>query len=409
MYGQTNYELLYLSGEYDGILSEASRQKRASDYYWHAFILNKRGEILPSCKVLEEGIENHPGDEKLELLLANLYYESGNFVQAKPLLEKYNSSHEVFIRLIELLEFQNNYIEAINLLKSRLISDSLNLSLLIHLGDNYYQLDSNMISLSYYEKVYLINPDDQATANKYASILMKEKEYDRSIQVCDEVLSKDSLNRKFIRIKGSASFNKKDYITSNVCFRSLYALGDSGLFVLKHLGLGEIEEYKYVEARKHLLGAYEKDKNNLEVCFALGRGFLNSTMPERGMYYLDRLDSLIQPEPSVLIAIILEKQSGYSILKEYDKALACYQQLFEFDPQPQYLFYMASLYQHRLKEPEFALEHYTRFLEMLPPPQNLSDNPDLKGQMRITMRSSAENSIADIKEKLFFEGKLKDE
>ncbi len=408
IFGQLNYELLYLERNYDVIIEEASQKDGVDDYYWHALALNDRGEKLLSSKVLEEGVAIHSGNQKLEFLLANLYFESGNFIKALPLLEKYSSSHEVFIRYIEILEFQNSYNEAIDLLENRLGYDSLTLSLLIHLGDNYYQLDSNKIAMRYYKKVYSINPDDQATANKLASILVKEKEYKKAIVVCDEILSNDSLNRKFIRIKGSASFSSQDFTTSNACFGHLYEMGDSSLFVLKHLGLGEIEEYLFAESRKHLLGAYEKDPNIHEVCFALGRGFFNSRTPEKGMMYLDRLDSLLQPDTSVLIAVILEKQTGYSILKEYDKALSCFLQANALDPQPKYLFFMASIYQHRLDDPQKALDLYTEFLEVLPPSPELSDSPDLEGQRVITLRSAAETMITELKEELFFEGKLEE-
>ena len=105
----------------------------------------------------------------------------------------------------------------------------------------------------------------------------------------------------------------------------------------------------------------------------------------------------------------MEKQSIHYTLYEYDKALSCLQEAFSIDQQPKHLFYMASLFQHRLEQPELALDHYTRFLEQLPPPPKLSDNPDLDGQIRITMRSAAENSITELKEELFFKGKLKEE
>lgn len=409
LFCQIDYELLYLKGDHDRIINEASQKTGIEDYYWHALVLSKKGKLLSSCQVLGEGIESHPGDSKLELLLANLYYESGNFVQAKPILEKHSSSHEVFIRLIEILEFQNSYPEAIKLLEARLLSDSLNLALLIHLGDNYYQLDSSRTALAYYDKVYSLNPDDQATANKLASIFMKEKEYMRSIQICDEVLLKDSINRKFLRIKGSASFNNKDYSTSNSCFRKLYEMGDSGQFVLKHLGLGEIETYQYADGRKHLLSAYKYNPNVNEVCFALGRAFLNSRTPEIGLFFLERLDSLLLPDTAVLEAILMEKKSIYYTLDDFENALACFQQAYAYNPQAKYLFYMASMYEHRFNQPKLALEYYSRFLEDLPPPEKLSDNPDLEGQVRITMRSAAENSITELKEKLFFEGKLEEQ
>ncbi len=70
---------------------------------------------------------------------------------------------------------------------------------------------------------------------------------------------------------------------------------------------------------------------------------------------------------------------------------------------------MASIYQHRLDDPQKALDLYTEFLEVLPPSPELSDSPDLEGQRVITLRSAAENMITELKEELYFEGKLEEE
>ena len=90
-----------------------------------------------------------------------------------------------------------------------------------------------------------------------------------------------------------------------------------------------------------------------------------------------------------------------------EKALECYRQVYAYEPKPNYLFYMASIHQYDLDEPKKALDLYILFLEKLPPPVRIEDNPDLEGQITISLRSAAENSIISLKEKLFFEGKLK--
>lgn len=405
---QNNYELLYLEGQYEEIIHKTSHLKDPVDYYWNSLLTSKQGEVLAALEILEMGTEMYPDEEKLELLLTDLYYESGNYLKAKPLLEKYSSSPEMFIRLIEVLEFQNNFQQAIDLLTQRLQSDSLNLSLLIHMGDNHFQKDSLEDAISFYSRVYELNPDDQSTAFKLASLLVKIKEYERSIEICDSVLSKDILNKKFMRIKASASFSNKDYSTAQAYFKGLYAMGDSGAFIMKHLGISEFHMQMNKESRKHLLAAYDRNPNDFEICFMLGRGFLNSTQPEKGLFYLEAADSLLQPDSAVMAAIYMEKKSIYYTLNDYDRTLECYKRAYEYDPQAKYIFYIASMYQYTFKEKELALENYTRFLDMLGPPISLADNPDLEGQMTITMRNAAENAIIELREELFFEGKLKE-
>lgn len=405
-YGQNEYELLFLQGDLDKILLRAGDLNDADDHYWYGLVLSRKGDILEAIEKLEAGIHAYPGNEKLELLLADLYYETGDFSKAMPILEKNSDTHENFIRLVEILEFNDSFDEAIDLLVERLKEDSLNISLLVHLGDNYYQKDSLKFAIPFYEKAYSLNPNDLLTANKLASLLVKQKEYDHSIVICDSVLWRDPLNKKFMRIKASASFSKQDYSAAQAYFQSLLALGDSGAFILKHLGISEFHIQMQKASRKHLLSAYDRDPNDFETCFMLGRAFLNSTEPERGLAYLERADSLLMPDSLIMAAIYLEQKSIYHTINDFDRALECYKKAFKYDPQAQYVFYMASLYQNKFGEKELALEHYKRFLEMLPPPVKLSDNPDLKGQMTITLRSAAENAINELKEELFFEGKL---
>ena len=405
--GQSNYELLYLEGNNELILSQSEQKSSAEDYYWNALIMSKQGNVLKAIETMKEGISRFEGQQKHELLIADLYYEAGNFLNAKPFFEKYQHIPEVFLKLIRILEFQNNYCEAIKLLDQKIGEDSLNISFLTHLGDNYFQIDSFQIAINYYEKVFNLNPEDQVTAHKLASLFLKVKETERSIEICNEVLKTDSLNKKFIRIKGSASFNDKDFVTAKDCFSSLYAFGDSGIFILKNLGISEFHTNSFIESREHLLKAFEKTPDDFEVCFVLGKGYLNSRTPVKGLYYFDKVVSLMQPDSTIMVALYLEKQSIYRTIDMPEKALECYRQVYAYEPKPNYLFYMASIHQYDLDEPKKALDLYILFLEKLPPPVRIEDNPDLEGQITISLRSAAENSIISLKEKLFFEGKLK--
>ena len=120
---QNNYELLYLKGDLDQIIATAQNKSTIDDYYWHSFVINKQGKPLEAIAILEEGIKNYKKNEKLELLISNLYYETGDLLKAKPYLEKYQENPEMFMQLIKTLEFENNYISAIELLKNKIATD----------------------------------------------------------------------------------------------------------------------------------------------------------------------------------------------------------------------------------------------------------------------------------------------
>jgi tetratricopeptide (TPR) repeat protein len=279
--------------------------------------------------------------------------------------------------------------------------------LLTHFGDNYYQLDSIELALKYYHKVFDRNPADQSTAKKLASLYLKNKDFKKSIAICDTVLKSDSTNIIFLKIKGMASFNKNDFKTAEACFDYLYRKGDSSKFIVKHLGICEFNNSKFSTSRGHLIKAFEMDSNDYETCFYLGKGFLNSTTPEKGLYFLNRIDSLLQPNPLILSALYDEKQSIYSTVNNYNEALNCYKIAYRYNPKPEYLFFIASMYQNKLNDSQKALEYYSRFLESLPPKPD-SEHKFEENQIIISLRKIAEDNIVKLKEELFFNGKLSD-
>jgi tetratricopeptide (TPR) repeat protein len=292
---------------------------------------------------------------------------------------------------------------AIECLQREIIVDTSNLDYLTHLGDNYIRIESVNLAIKVFSKILIINPNDQLTAIKLSNLFIKNKEYTKAIEVCDMGLFVDSTNRKLIKIKGIASFNIPDFKTAENCFGYLYELGDSSKFVLKHMGISEFNNNLLFLARDHLLQAFKLDSTDYEVCFMLGRCFQNPPEPEKGLYFLNRMDSLLQPDPKILSALYNEKQSIYSSAENYQKALKCYIMAYKYNPKPEYVFYMASLYQNRLNDKKRAIEEYERFLRILPK-KNDNEGKTEKSNRVISLKSIATRNIIKLKEELFFEG-----
>ena len=400
---QQNYELLFLQGEYDQILEVSRELSSPEEFFWHAVVLNKKGEPMRAIRILEMGLENFKDDPTLELLVSDLYFNNGQFPKAKPLLIKHQDSTGKFIQYIEVLEFERNYTDAISLLEEKLADDPDNIRYSIHLGDNYSKLDSLARAAIYFEKAFALNSQDQLTAIKLVNIHMKMKSYRRTVEICDMVLLADSTSKSFIRSKGMASFNLDNFEIAEECFSYLLAQGDSGKFILKHLGISELNIMDWHTGREHLLMAYALDSNDFETCYFLGKAFLNSMTQARGLYYLDRADSLLQPDPRVLAAVYLERHSIYAALNQYKKAIDCYKEAYMLDPRVEYIFHIASMYGYGLKDKRKALEYFELFIsELHPKPEE--DSPRKEDSMTISMREAAERAITQLKEELFFEG-----
>lgn len=406
IYAQEDYNLLFLKGEYKQILTKSQVLETPEDYYWNSTILDKQGQTLEAIELLNRGLVEFDSIEIIESLLSDFLYKTGQYSKAKPLLVKQISKSDNFIKYINVLEFEGDYRKAIELLQIEIQKDSLNLDYLQHLGKNYSTIDSIDLAIEVFSKISIINPNDQLNALKLANLLLISKDFVRAIEVCDIGLASDSINKKLIKLKGVASFNNSDFQTAELCFNYLHARGDSTVFILKHIGISEFKNKSFRASREHLEQAFLLDSIDFKICYMLGKCYTNTADPEKGLYFFERVDSLLQPDPETLSALYNEKQSIYSAIENYEMALQSYQKAFNYNPKPEYIFYIASLYQNRLDNPKEALKNYEKFLSLLPEKTDSENTGERKNQMTITLRNVAERNIVEIKEELFFKGEL---
>jgi tetratricopeptide (TPR) repeat protein len=405
IFSQENYEILYVKGDYDKILQESKDLNNPDDYYWNSLILDKQGCTLKSIDLLNSGLSKYANNQELEKLLIDCLYKTGQFSKARNLLSNYLDVPDMFVKYINILEFEGEYSVAINLMNYKIKTDSSNLELLSLLSDCYNQIDSMNASIQVLEKLVLQNPNDQKNLYKLANLYLGNKEFTKAIKVCDHVLVNDTMNKKFLRIKAIASFNNEKYDVAAKCFGVLLEQGDSGKFILKHLGVSEFKNSLFKQSKEHLLMAYKIDSNDFETNYFLGKAFLNSPSPEAGLFYLDRVDSLLQPDPKIISTLYYDKQSIYSAIGKYEEALKSYEMAYQYNPKPEYIFYIASLYQNKLDNKKKALEYYELFLSQLPP-KTESDHIYDEDQITVSLRKAAETNIISLKEELFFNGDL---
>ncbi len=407
--GQDDYELLFVQKQYDLIIEKAAKkintvQKNEQDYYWYAIACDKKGQTDKSISILKQGLVDFTANIKLSKLLADFYYQSGNYGQAKVLLKKYPADINCKLQLATIYEFSNHYSKAISILLDFYQQDTTNILYLKHLGNNYFKQDSIAKAIQYYQKAIRINPYDQPTVYRLAQIYLKKEAYKKSIEVCKPVLENDSLNIRFLKHTAYTYYKNRNYAPAINNFIKVISLGDSSAFVYKYLGICQLNNFAYHKGRKNLLNAFQLDSTDFKTCFFLGRAFLNSTNQSKGLYYLDLADSLIQPNAKVLVAIYQEKASIYDALKQYEKALEAQKKSYKLSDKPEYLFYIASI-NKRMGNKKIALSYFNRFLAECPPASSTADKGKDKG-ITISLQKVAQDNIAILKEELFFEGKL---
>ncbi|MFC2089405.1 tetratricopeptide repeat protein [Bacteroidota bacterium] len=402
---QSSYEIYYLQGDYDKILESTASLADSTDYFWNAVALNAQGEVLESIRILEDGLVKYENDSLQQMLLGDLYFKTGQYAKAKPLLYRFRSDPERFIKLIRVLEFESDNKQAISLLEKQLLKDSLNIEYLSRLGDNYLEIDWILNARESFNKLIRINPGDIVTLGKLANIHLRLIEPETAIMICNKAMAYDSTNRTIIKIRGIAAFRIGDFEHAQSDLSYLIENGDSSIATLKHLGISEYKSYYYKDAEDHLHLAHMKDTSDHEICYFLGKVLVYNEAPEEGLRYLILADSLIQPNPEIRSAILAEQASAYVDLNQNEKGLELYTQAFDESPRPEYLFFIASLYQHRFKNDSKALEMYQVFLDSLPETER-EFSPQGKNSQSITLKRTAELNIEKLREELFFNGEL---
>lgn len=405
---QNQYELLYLEHNYDQIIAETTNINDSVEVFWHVLALDKNGESLAALNFLESNISNFEVNESLELQLLDLLYKTGQNAKAKPLLLKYHKNPDVFMKLIRTLELESDNSTAIKYLEERLETDSTNIEYLARLGDNYNEVERELSARESYIKVVMLNPNDVIVLGKLANLQLKIPDYERydmAIYYCNLALLIDSTNRSIIKIKGIAAFRKGDFEMAEENFDYLFEKGDSSISTLKHLGISEYKNEYHEDSYNHLMLAYKQDTSDHEVCYFLGRDLIYNRAPEEALYYLKLADTLIHPKPAIQVAIIVEMASAYTDMYENEKAIELYSKAYSIKPRADYLFFMASLYQNRLKDYHKALEYYQWFLEELPPPKKTYATIQRQAQS-ISLKRTAERNIVKLKEELFLRGEL---
>lgn len=410
---QTHIEISFIKGNHQEVLAATAGLSSTDDFYWHAQALAKLGSLAQATKVLEKGLQDSIHAAQLEPLLAQFYYQSGMYHKALPLLYKHSKRTELFPMLLSVLEFSDRYAEAIALNKTKLMTDSLNADTWKKLGNQYYAVQLFDSAQLAYKHALQLNPQDLATAYLQANLLIKTKQYAEAIEICDQMLTIDSVNIKFTNAKALALFKNKSYARAGKYFDKSLQLGDSSRFVLRHLGISKVISGLYYEGIDHLSIALKGDSTDVEANFFMGKAYSFTDTCEKGLYYLNIADSLMKPNASVLANIWIEKHHIYSSLGQHQNSVRCIEEAYKLSPAPEYLYHMANYYQYEMGNSEKALLNYERFiksLDAITPPNTVHSDTAMAITPQggtINMRQTAEKNIRALREELFFQNNLK--
>ena len=406
LHAQENLTELYFAGNYVEVIDHAAGLIASGDTSFNTFYLKalseaQLGQPLEAIGTLQTALSTHPGDKRINRILARQYFNAGDYVKARMgyenLVRDDSTDISSWLRLAEIASFSQKMDQAVNALNQVLAIDSLNLESLMMMGDILNRYNNSGAAI-FYARAYRYYPANQKAAYALGNWYIQSKESWKTIPICDSILQMDSTSIKFSKLLGYAYYKTGDPGQAVQWFDYTVALGDSTVFTYKFKGISHYLLADFGPAVEALENAVKKDTMDAEIHFFLGASLATFARMKEAMQHLNRSLELMQPDPSVISRIYSEQGNIKRLEMEYEEAYIFYNKAWEADTtNAMSLYYMASILDNSMHRSTEALEDYQRYIDAL---DRLPEKKETS--QGVSVRAIVEDRIITLKEELFF-------
>jgi len=264
-------------------------------------------------------------------------------------------------------------------------------------------MDSTGPAIRYYHKALLLNPYDEASVSRLATLYINKKEYAGAIAVTDSFLRIGSSGSKIPRLSGYAHFLNEDYALSAERFKFCLQQNDTSVFVHKFLGYSLFKLEQYGEAKDFLEKAFLLDTLNADLCYTLGLSCDLSYYKKQAIEYLHMTIGLVTPSSSFMSRIYQDLAVSYTGFYKYPEALEMYLKAFDLTPGDTLLLYrIASHYDNWMKDYNMALQYYRKFMDTRPKERKDLSTINMNGAIVVSYYDFVERRMKEIREEMFW-------
>ncbi len=235
-------------------------------------------------------------------------------------------------QLGKILFAQREYGKAATIYGKLIVVDTTNYYFFKQAGECFNQLGFNPFAINLFSQAFQLNPRDPGLAVSLAVCLLKAGDATPALEVIDKAQQYDSLNIPLLRYEGYIYFGVKNYENSDSIFYKLIDMGDTSFFSLSHLGLSLMGRNYIFRAIKPLIRAYEIDSTNFEVLCNLAVAASQVESPERGLYYYQKLEQVLKPNPNKLAAVFSGRGDIYRKQNKYEQAYEWFLKAYATEP-----------------------------------------------------------------------------
>ena len=221
------------------------------DGYVRNYIVVLNEEMVENKR---QAYEEHPEDDMACYEYCRVLADAYRFEEATELLGKVNPECVSRVEYLELcskayMDMENrNTDRAIEYLEELVTIDPDKLAYLEDLGYCYGEANRLEEAKEIYEKAKEIDVTSPRIYYRLAQIYIKEKDYQRAVDVCDEGLSYHDQIPNLYHFKAEAYYHMKQYAEAfQLCDRALSILPYIDTYEIKAKILNEVEEFEEVE------------------------------------------------------------------------------------------------------------------------------------------------------------------
>lgn len=316
-------------------------------------------------------LENNASDSTCYSVLSELadcYYLTDRNREAEMLYSylKQNSEDNIFysIRLMAINYRAGNYPMSIVHGQDVLSKDSIP-AVLSLIGDSYNKMNCSDSAYIFYEHALCKRPSEARTAEKMCDILLKDKEYDKVIEIADHFLETNQGNESITSIRGLAYYLKGDYSKSLSEFEGILVNNPDNIGAHYYTGLNHYRMGNYFWALKELELSYEQDSSNVNLIVYLAdtKAHLYSDFDEKAKPLYERAMSILQPDSSIVSNICYTWAMNLFNAREYSKAMKKFKEAHSFTPARSSCLYYTARCHDSLNETKQAISYFNKYIE----------------------------------------------
>ena len=322
----------------------------------------------------DELVRKNPGDLKLRLTMAKLFYSAGFKDRAlsnyMDMLKKMNpdvrTRYLLYINIGNIYDDFRNYPEAVKYYNTAIAQLPDEDIAYYNLGLTYSNMGDGAKAEEYYNKTLEINPDNVKALKNIAALRLEKGEIDRAIGIYQNILAANpddenaSFNLAVAYIKGGSEQEGIDLL-----LESIKTAIDKKILAESYLTLGKIfyEKKDFFNAVNFFEKAVQFKPADAELRYLLGMAYVNNNQ---------KYDAITQFNEIIYIdtgSIKAYMALGMLYLKTenlIDKAAGAFEKVIEREPTNSFAYYQLGYIYNLQRNTKKAMEAFTRVINLSP-------------------------------------------